>query len=67
MEELLNTVTPQIITGTEKRQTNGMTNVIKSTLFKLEFVRLFLGPENPKKSISSNLLRDNINPGLFLS
>ena len=66
MEELLNKVTPQINKVRESRQAKGITIVMKSTWWMLDFLTFELFLENAKKFSSSNLFLDKINP-LFLS
>ena len=66
MDELLNKVTPQINKVKEKRQAKGITMVMKSTWWMLDFLSFELFLENAKKFSSSNLFLDKINP-LFLS
>ena len=66
MDELLNNVTPQINKVREKRQAKGITMVMKSTWWMLDFLSFELFLENAKKFSSSNLFLDKINP-LFLS
>ena len=67
MELLLNMLTPQINMVTEIKQTKGITIVTKSTWLMFDFSCVGVLSENPKKSTSSNLLLDKMNPLFFFS